>query len=265
MAITLLQKVKSAQTANASTHTFVTTADIHVGEDIFIAMGRTALSTTTNGVTSITTSAGAGTFERCAVSCRTGVVDVSLARFRVTTLIPSGSTITWTGPSNSTKRGAIMQVVSGLSASAANATSGTTSQGQAGNVSGGSNGSSSTASSVTAATTVAACLVLGIVSEGGTTAYTPASGTTLIDEIRSSSGTADRGILLEYKIVAATGAQTISAGLDSSGSWAAAAAAFEIAAPSGPSFKEWNGSAWITLTPKEYNGSSWATVTPSEL
>jgi hypothetical protein len=230
MAVTFKQLVKFTSTASASTSTFTTTADILPDEDIFIAIGR-AVGSVLCGVSGVSVSAGAGTFERVDTSCRANTLDVHLARFRCTTLIPSGSVVTITHRSSTAKRGGIMQVVSGLTSAAANADGGNLADNQLGSTSRGSNGSSTNISASTdAATSVANCLVLCAVGEGGTNAFSEASGTTKIDEARTTSGSGDRGVGLFYKIVSATGVQTANASASPSAGWAAAIGAFEIAA-----------------------------------
>ena len=269
MAVTLKQLVKFTSTSSAATSTFVTTADINPGEDIFIVSGR-AITTGLCGIANISTSAGAGTFERIDSACRANTIDVTLGRFRCTTLIPSGSTITVTYRSSSAKRGAVLQVVSGLTSAAAHKTGGDAADNQTGDTNRGSNGSSTAASASTdAATTIADCLVVGGFGEGGTNTFSSSSGSTKIDEARTTSGTADRGAGLFYKIVSATGTQTLNASVSPSGSWAGVVGAFEIdeTPPSvdPPEFKEWTGSVWQTLTPKEWDGADWNVLTPSEL
>jgi hypothetical protein len=164
-----------------------------------------------------------------------------------------------------------MQVFAGLKSDAADASSGTSVQGTAGNVSGGPNGSSTTESaSTTGSTSVADTLVLGVLSEGGTNTYTPGSGFTLIDEARTASGAQDRGCLFEYRVVSATGVQTATVGQSSVGGWAGVVAAFKLDEPfvsTTPSFKEWNGTSWITLTPKQwdFDTDTWNTLELMEL
>lgn len=270
MSVTFKQLVKFTSTAAGTTSTFTTTADILVGEDIFVAIGRTITNVTLCGVSNISTSAGAGTFERVATSCRSVTFDVHLGRFRCTTLIPSGSVITVTHRSSNTKRGGIMQVVSGLTSAAAHKSSGNAADNQLGDTNRGDNGSSTAAASSTAtATTIADCLVLGAFGEGGTNAFAGTSGTTKVDEARTTSGSADRGVGLFYKIASTTGVQTINASVSPSGSWAGVVAAFEIDAVPPPDdgleFKEWDGAAWQTLAVAEFDGAAWNELTTSEL
>lgn len=163
-----------------------------------------------------------------------------------------------------------MQVVSGLTSAAVHKTSGNLADNQLGDTNRGPNGSSTAASASTnAATTIADCLIIGAFAEGGTNAFNSSSGTTKIDESRTSSGVADRGVGLFYKIASATGVQTLNASVSPSGSWAGVIGAFEIdetpPAVDPPAFKEWSGSAWTALTPKEWDGDSWNTLTPAEL
>lgn len=270
MTFSLKQKVLFTSSSSASTSTFVTTAAINPGEDIFIVTGRAILVGNLCGISNISTSAGAGTFERIDTSCRSATYDCNMGRFRCTTLIPSGSTITATYRSNAAKRGAIMQVVEGLTSSAAHKTGGNAADNQLGDTNRGANGSSTAASaSTSAATTIADCLVIGAFAEGGTNTFNSSSGSTKVDEARTVTGTADRGVGLFYKIVSATGVQTLNASVSPSGSWAGVIGAFEldVAPPvdNPPDFQEWTGSAWQSLTPKEWDGDSWNTLTPAEL
>lgn len=229
MAVTLLQKVLFSSTVSSTTSVLTTTAAINPGEDIFIASGRAIAAGGTNGISGAVVSAGAATFERVATSCNSATLDVVLIRLRCTTLIPSGSTVTVTHRSAAVKRGLIMQVVSGLTSATANGSSGNTADNTAGNVNNGSFGSSTAAATSTAATTtVADCLVLCAFGEGGTNVFAATSGTTKIDESRTTSGTADRGVGLFYKIVSATGVQTANASVTPTGSWAGALGAFAI-------------------------------------
>lgn len=270
MGVTLKQKVKFTSTTSGTTGTFVTTADILVGEDIFIVAGRANSGATVCGISNISTSAGAGTFERVATSCRANTFDVNMGRFRVTTLIPAGSTITATYRSAAAKRGSIMQVVAGLTSATVHQSSGNLADNQLGDTSRGPNGSSTAASaSTTSPTTIPDCLVLGAFGEGGSNAFAGSLGSTMIDESRTTSGTADRGVGLFYKIVSATGVQTVNASVSPSGSWAGAVGAFEIDVTEppteAPEFQEWTGSAWQTLTPKEWDGDSWNVLETAEL
>jgi hypothetical protein len=267
MAVALKQKVLFSSTASSANSAFTTTADILPGEDVFIGLGRNALSTTTNGMLNITTSAGAGTFERVATSCRSGTFDMQLGRLRCTTLIPSGSTITAVGRSASAKRGGVLQVVSGLTSAAAHKSSGNAADNTAGNVSGGVHGSSTSESGSTPATTVADTFVLSVLSYGGTGAYAVTNGTE-IDKTRTTSGTADRGAILAYKIESTTGAKTIAAS-QPTGGWAVGIAAFEIDTTpppaAEPAFYERIGGVWTPLTVKEKVGGVWTTVNVVEV
>ena len=228
MSVTFKQLVKFTSTSSSSTSVITTTADILVGEDIIIAVGR-AIASGTCGVSGITVSAGAITFERVATSNRASTLDVSLHRLRCTTLIPSGSTITVTHRSSSAKRGLMLQVITGLTSAAADASSGNPADNQAGNTSRGENGSDTTPSASTGATTtVPDTLVLCAFGEGGTNTWSDASGSTKIDEARTTSGTSDRGVGLYYKIVSSTGVQTADAAVSPSAGWAGAVGAFAI-------------------------------------
>jgi len=231
MAVSIKQTVTQTGTTSSVNTTFTTTADILPGEDIFIALGRATQTGHAAGISNITTSAGAGTFERVATSIRASTFDLVLARLRCTTLIPSGSTITAVSRTSEAKRGGVMQVVSGLKATytAANASSGNAADNADGGTSSGPNGSSTAESgSTTGATTAADCLVLGVGSVGGTSTVSAGSGFTQMGQAKSASGTSDRGCILEYKIVSATGVQTATATLSATGGWAMAVAAFEI-------------------------------------
>lgn len=231
MAVQFKQKVLFTSTVSSTTSVLTTTEVIYPGDDIFIASGRAIASGGTNGISGAVVSAGAVTFERVATSCNASTLDTVLIRLRCTTLIPLGSTVTVTHRSAAVKRGLIMQVVSGLTSATADASSGNTADNTAGNVAGGSQGSStSAATSSLATTTVANTLVLCAFGEGGTNTFTAASGTTKIDESRTTSGTADRGVGLFYKIVSATGVQTANATVAPTGSWAGALGAFAITA-----------------------------------
>lgn len=231
MGVTIKQTVLQSSTVSSVNSTFVTTADILPGEDIFISMGRSITSASVAGIANITTSAGAGTFERVATSIRASTYDIHIGRLRCTTLIPSGSTITAVAREAVGKRGGVMQVVSGLKATyaAANASSGNAADNVAGNIGTGPNGNSNAESaSTTGATTAADCFVLGAMSYGGTSTTNAGSGFTELGKIKTTSGSGDRGVMLEYKVVAATGVQTATASITASGGWAAAVAAFEI-------------------------------------
>ena len=223
MAVSIKQTVTQTGTTSSVNTTFTTTADILPGEDIFIALGRATQTGHAAGISNITTSAGAGTFERVATSIRASTFDLVLARLRCTTLIPSGSTITAVSRTSEAKRGGVMQVVSGLKATytAANASSGNAADNADGGTSSGPNGSSTAESgSTTGATTAADCLVLGVGSVGGTSTVSAGSGFTQMGQAKSASGTSDRGCILEYKIVSATGVQTATATLSATGGWA---------------------------------------------
>jgi hypothetical protein len=270
MAVALKQLVKFTSSTSAATSTFVTTADILPGEDIFIVTGRAIQSTNLCGILSISTSAGAGTFSRIDTACRLNTFDVNMGRFRCTTLIPAGSTITATYRSSTAKRGAIMQVVSGLTSAAAQSDSGNLADNQLGDTNRGPNGSSTAAiATIGAPTTVPDTLVIGAFGEGGTNAFAGTSGTTMVDEARTVTGTADRGVGLFYKIANTTGVKSLNASVSPSGSWAGVIGAFEIdtTAPptSAPEFREWDGADWQTLTPKEWDGDSWNVLDPAEL
>lgn len=271
MPLLLKEQVNAAYGSTTQDIDFVTSVDILPNEDVLFAVGRNAAAAIA-GSTSVTLSgSGAGTFEVAAGSIRASTIDVSISRFRVTSRIPAGSTITLHCASSSVKGAAIMQVVSGLASASANATSGKPSLNQLGNTNSGPNGttSSTETAATTAATTVNDCLVLFVGGVQGMRTMTPGAGYTQLGYATSTVGSGDRGLSLEYKIVSSKGVQTETADISSSQVWAAAIAAFEIdtSAPpvTHPDYKEWNGTAWVTLTPKEWNGTAWVILTPKEL
>lgn len=223
----LRQSFEAISTANDAVLTVATVTDIPVGQVILLGTSKTSVTGSPLGVTSITDPSGNAWHLDDADAGRASTYDLAIHRCIVTTLIPAGSTITITFNHTSTRKAVVGSVWAGLLGTL-DQTSGDFS-GSDGGTSIGDNGSSALASTSTlGATTAANELVLSVISNGGTTVVTPGTGMTAIDDIKTTVGSSDRGLMLQYKIVSATGVQTATGNYSTSGGWAAAVATYPI-------------------------------------
>lgn len=194
-------------TASSYTVTATTTLDIPAGDIIAVAVDRGITSAaTTLGTAVVTTSAGAtGTWTRASAS-RTGTHDTALLTSTVTSTIPSGSTITVTTSGNGNYRaGIVVAGIHNVSSATPDATSGDLAAGMAGDTSNGANGTGLTTLTATtsAATTVANTLVLAAFGIGYSATFTAGAGMTQIGQAYTTTGSADKGVLFEYKVLSA--------------------------------------------------------------
>lgn len=217
------QTVTKADAVTGSTTTFVTTAVIPVGRVIVIGTGRSATASDINGLTGISTSAGAVSgFRKLGVACRSGTHDMALAAVEVTTQIPSGSTITATHADSGGKRGGVMTVLPNVTLPPVeDTTSGLAADGGAGNVSAGPNGSGTTGTATASSSMPAGDHVaIGLFSHGGTVDTTEGAGYALVAKVKTASGSGDRGCLMEYANVSSAGVKSATVTYASSSGWA---------------------------------------------
>lgn len=229
---TLKQTIQNTSVVNGTTLVLTTTANIAVGDLIVIAATRGTITGDVNTITSVVVSAGATDgFGDTAQACRASTYDLHLEAARCTTLIPSGSTITITYASSSGKRAAIAAVFDQVTTKTAETTSGITGIGGDGGTSAGPNGNSLTPSA-TALTvnTTARHLVVGASSIGGGRTSTPGSGYTEIAEAQTTSGSGDKGVVMEWKFATAVATETAANTQTSSAVWAAVVATWPCTA-----------------------------------
>lgn len=199
-------------TTTATSISVTTTAAIPVGDIIAVAVNRgtgTAGQVMGSAVASLSTGA-VDSWTRNSAS-RAATADTALLTARVTTVIPAGSTVTVTTSTNNTNRAAmIVAGIHNLSSGVPAASSGDAAAGQSRDENHGPNANGvSLIASTSAATTVAHTLILGAFGIGGTATYTNQAPQTEVNQLRTSVGSADRGITLSYKVVSMTGVQSM--------------------------------------------------------
>lgn len=203
----------ATSTATGTTIAVTTTAAIPVGDVVAVAFTRgSSASGLVIGAATATLSGGAIDSWTRTTASRSGTLDTAMMTARVTTAIPLGATITVTTSNNSMNRaGMIVAGIHNVSAGVPNAATGDDAAGQDAATHHGANinGASLTATT-SAATTTAHTLVLGTFGIGGATiTYTQAGDQTEIGQAKTAAGSSDRGVAFAYKVVHATGAQSM--------------------------------------------------------
>jgi len=200
------------QINTATSEGAVTTgAAIPVGDIILCCYGQ-GTGTGTHGSQAITLSAGAVDSWRNSSAGRASTVECGVIWGKVTTEIPAGATVTFASPGNTNFR-VLSTVISlhNVSTATPDATSGDDADGVAYNVSAGANASASTLTASTdAATTVPDTIVFGIFAHSSAQVYSLNSGTEVY-KIVTAAGSSDRALLVGYKVVTATGVQSMTA------------------------------------------------------
>ena len=220
-------------TTGSTTMTVTTTATIPVGHVIAIAVNKgSATAGQVMGSAVASLSAGAVDGWTRASANRQQTQDTALLTARVTTQIPSGSTVTVTTSTNGTNRGImIVAGISGVSSGTPNATSGDDAAGQDRDTSHGANVNNGPSMTVPtdAATTVPHTLVLGAFGAGhSSTSVTPGSGQTQIGYMYTEVGSADRGLAFGYKVATTTGVQSMTINVSPNSSMAGVTVALPI-------------------------------------
>lgn len=212
---------------------FTTTADIPVGRVIVIGYGRVTATSAPTGCTGVTLSAGAVTgFRTLASGLRASTVDLGMVAMQVTTLIPAGSTITLLSATGTGKRGGVLSTWSNVTLPPVeDATSGTDSLAVTGGNNSGPNGSGTTLTATTSGSMPAGDhLVISCMSYGGTQTITADATYTEVGKIKTTSGSSDRGCMVQYKNDSSSGTKTATATISPTGGWAATVAALPLAA-----------------------------------
>ena len=217
--------------ASGTTLAVTTTAAIPAGDVIAVAINRSSASVgQIMGSATVGLSAGAVDSWTRASANRAATHDVALVTARVTTTIPSGTTVTITTSTNGSNRGgAIVAGISHLSSGAPNATSGDDAAGQDRSTNNGPNANGVSLTAPTdAATTVPHTLVLGAFATGGTATFTWGAGQVEVGQVVTTAGSSDRGVCLGYMVVHTTGVQSMTINSDTSGGQAGVAMALPI-------------------------------------
>ena len=214
----------ATSSATGSTIAVTTTATIPVGDVIAVAINRGNATAATSGSAVVTLSAGAVSGWTRGSAARSSTHDTALVVARVTTAIPSGSTVTITTSTNTTSRAVAMVAgINGVSSGTPDATSGDAAAGHPGNENHGPNGGNTTSATAatSGATTETYTLVLGAFGAGNS-AYTvtQGAGQTQIGYAYTEVGSSDRGLVLAYKVATTTGTQSMSLTLSTTGSYA---------------------------------------------
>lgn len=207
----------------ATTMTVTTTTDIQVGDVIAVGVTRGVTSAaSTMGTATVSLSSGVVEAWTRGSACRSGTYDTAMMVARVSTVIPSGTTVTITTSGNSNYRvAAIVAGIRGVSSGAPNATSGDDASGNMGDSNHGPSVIGASLMAPTdAATTVANTIVIGTFGIGAGSTYTQSAGQTEIASRVTAGGMADRGVLMSYKVVAATGVQSLTLQSDPTSSMA---------------------------------------------
>lgn len=222
---------QTIHTTTATAITVTTTAAIPAGDVLAVALSRGLATGATGGTAVVTTSAGAIGTQARASAQRASVAEADLILAPVTATIPSGSTITVTTSGNTINRGVVVVAgISALSSAVPDATSGDDAAGVTATSSAGSNASSTSLTVAhDAPTTVTNTLVLGVWAYNASVNWSPAAGVTSVADVQTAVGTADRGILVAYKVVAPIASQSIQATAPASGAIAGASVALPIA------------------------------------
>ena len=167
-----------------------------------------------------------------AAATRSSTHDSGVLRAVVTTEVPANSTFTYYMAEPRSRVNVILVKITGIDnvceASSSKVTGGD------GNVDVGPNGSSATPSASTqSATTTASSLVMyyGTVSGSRTTSVD--SPLTEVGQIKTSVGSADRGLVVGWKEVTTTGVQTGGSTMSASSSWAAGISTYPISTEAG--------------------------------
>jgi hypothetical protein len=191
-----------------------TTAGVSVGDHVILGIGHEVNS----AITSVVDTRGNTWQEDNSRTESTNVANARVWSCRVTTAIQTSDTITITFTSGQTTREAHAFKVSGLASSSWL------------DQIGGANGFGSSPSGATPATTVADELVFVAVRyDNAADTFTAGSGFTELTAVSTAADTTS----FEYKIVSATGAQTLNGTFGGNQSFALAGATYE-AAPTGP-------------------------------
>lgn len=207
--ITTVGSMASAVSATAVT--LVTTAAVLAGDTIAVSVTRGVAAGNTMGTMVATVSSGSvGAWTR-ASACRSGTYDTAMAVAHVIDTIPAGATITVATSGNGTYRtGVVAAGIHGVALGGPNATSGDDASGNLGNTSYGANTSGASLTvSTDAATTTPNTLVLGAFGIGANAGYTLAAGQTEIGRAVTGEGSADRGVMMGYKVATSIGVQSL--------------------------------------------------------
>lgn len=238
---TPLFSVTFSSTTGAANYDFVTTAALQVGDVVVIACDRSNITSNSNGVSSVTTSAGGLNAALAANATRASTHDLEMWAGMVNSPIPAGSTITMTYVNvNATRRVGVLAAFRNVVTTPATAYSAQVANGTAGSTTNGITGSGTLVSvSTISADSTADILSIGAVGTTAQANLSLGSGYTTIGSVTTTVGSGDRGVVLGYKVFhsGAGTAKTMTGTFDVSTTWAAALASFPIApAAAGPTY-----------------------------
>ena len=206
--------------ANTTTVAVTVTSAVPVGSRIIVVCNRSAITTTTTGLSCADNRGNTYVLDAAAVRSATHIFGILSAP--VTTALQAGDTITVTGAAT-TRKAVVATAWSGVGARLA--TSGTTVPATAA-TSGGPNGSSLTP--IATSSVAAQGLVISASARAGTATVAPKYGSTDYGQAMTAVGSGDRGCALAYRSDKHVEAQPGSWALSTSQGWAASTVTYQI-------------------------------------
>lgn len=204
----LIRKWKDVNVLATNTIPITVPANLTVGQTLVASLVRVT-GATVNQITGIT-GIGANVATVAAHAVRASTMITETIVIPITEQINAGSTITVTIAGGSPSRKAfVCSVWEGITGEV-NATSGTA----------GADGSGLALSATTTGpVTVTKSLVIGSFGKGGTQLFTPDPGNTEVDEIATTAGSTDRGIVQQYRVDASPGTEISSGTVSATSAW----------------------------------------------
>lgn len=210
MAITLVGQAQVTAT-DINVNTQITIPfDILPGDLVIASLNRSTTSGNILGGHVVSVSSGTiGTQWRTTAS-RASTHNLGMVAAFCTSQIASGSTLNVETTSNSNKRGLVVSVWRGCEIKAPEAATADSATGGNGSTSYGYNANANTFSFNVGPQTTPNALVIGTYGVGSNTnVFSVGSGYTLIADARTNSGSADRGVFVEYNMVSVVAAVAV--------------------------------------------------------
>lgn len=252
MAISVIPIGSSADLDTSVNSLITITEDLIPGDIIVVATCRSTTAAFTLGVASVSISEGSVTWEKSSASAsRSSTYDLNIAVGYVNSPITTGATITVTSHANTSKRGAAaVRVRGGLTREM---TTGDLTADKIGSTSNGLNSNTSTINENLPTTTTDDSVIVAAIANGGTVVYSAGTGWTLDVTGKTTSGSGDRGVSIQHKLVPIAGIEALLGSISATGSWAAAAISITPSTDETPSgwnevyMKIWTGTEWVAL------------------
>lgn len=185
----------------ATTTTITLPFAVQPGDLIVAKLNRGTASGQTHGGHTIAVSAGAIGTQWRATSSRASTHNTGMVAAFCTAAMPANSTVTITTTSNVAKRGWIIEVYRGCAIQPPEVISPDAATGTADTTSNGTQGSNTTPGITLAAQATPDALVTAAIGVGGSATMTPAVGWTMLTDSRTTSGSADRGVIALMRLV----------------------------------------------------------------